>query len=213
MPSLLSPRLVVATLVAALGGWACSNDCPNCPGSTASVKVSPGTTSVLLDRAVQLVALAYDANGALLNRGSATWKSSNDAIATVDDAGLVSGVTEGDATISAKLDGKTATGVVHVVSSSTFSVQVFPILQNSCALAFCHVTPGPPPAMTSVAAAYGSIVTSGTYVVPGDSTQGLLLDRLKGIPRPMPPDGPFKDLQPGNYDLIAAWIAEGALNN
>ena len=51
------------------------------------------------------------------------------------------------------------------------------------------------------------------YVVAGDSTQGLLLDRLKGIPRPMPPDGPFRELQPGNYDLIALWIAEGAFNN
>lgn len=213
MPNLATPRLVAAALIAVLGGWACSNDCPNCPGSTASVKVSPDTTSVLLDRAVQLVALAYDADGALLNRGNATWSSSDESIATVNDAGLVSGVTEGDATISAELDGKSATGVVHVVTSSTFSGQVFPILQNSCALAFCHVTPGPPPAMTSLAVAYAAIVTSGTYVVAGDSTQGLLLDRLKGIPRPMPPDGPFRDLQPGNYDLIAAWIAEGALNN
>jgi hypothetical protein len=29
----------------------------------------------------------------------------------------------------------------------------------------------------------------------------------------MPPDAPLVQLQPGNYDLIALWIQEGALNN
>ena len=46
-----------------------------------------------------------------------------------------------------------------------------------------------------------------------DTTTGLLLQRLHGIPTPMPPDAPLVQLQPGNYDLIALWIQEGALNN
>jgi hypothetical protein len=29
----------------------------------------------------------------------------------------------------------------------------------------------------------------------------------------MPPDAPFTEVEPGNYDLIALWIQQGALNN
>jgi hypothetical protein len=67
--------------------------------------------------------------------------------------------------------------------------------------------------MTSAAVTYASLVTSGNYLVAGDTTTGLLLQRLHGVPTPMPPDAPLVQLQPGNYDLIALWIQEGALNN
>jgi hypothetical protein len=177
------------------------------------VAVSPDTTSVLLNRELQLVALVYDKDGNLLSGHTATWQSDDAAIATVDADGNVSGIAVGTATITAMAAGHSGTGVVQVVSSSTLSQQVQPILLHSCALAFCHVTPGPPPLMTSAAASYASLVTSGNYLTPGDSTTGLLLERLHGIPRPMPPGGAFYQLQPGNYDLIALWIQEGALNN
>jgi len=131
----------------------------------------------------------------------------------VDADGKVSGVAVGTATITANIAGQDGNGTVEVVTTSTLSAQVQPILQSSCALAFCHVTPGPPPTMTSAAVTYASLVTSGNYLVPGDTTTGLLLQRLHGIPTPMPPDAPLVQLQPGNYDLIALWIQEGALNN
>lgn len=206
-------RLAGATLIAALSISACSGDCPNCPGAAETVTVSPGISSVLPDRDLQLVALVFDADGNLLSGHTATWETSDNTIATVDADGVVTGIAAGDATITAKTAGKTGTGTVHVVTSSTLSQQVQPIVQSSCALAFCHVTPGPPPTMTSAAATYASLVTSGNYLTPGDTTTGLLLERLHGTPTPMPPDAPFTQLQPGNYDLIALWIAEGALNN
>jgi hypothetical protein len=205
--------LVAAALISSLIGSACSDDCPNCPGSPASVIVSPDTSSVLLDRELLLVALVYDKDGNLLSGHVATWGSSDDNVATVDAAGNVSGVAVGTATITAHVAGLDGDGTVKVVTTSTLSEQVQPILETSCALAFCHVTPGPPPLMTSAAASYASLVTSGNYLVPGDTTTGLLLERLHGVPRPMPPDAPFTQLEPGNYDLIAAWIQQGALNN
>jgi len=213
MRSFAALRLVGAVMIAGLIGSACSDDCPNCPGSPATVVISPGTSSVLLDRELQLVALVYDKNGNLLSGHTATWSSNDDNIATVDVDGKVSGVAVGTATITANIAGQDGNGTVEVVTTSTLSAQVQPILQSSCALAFCHITPGPPPTMTSAAVTYASLVTSGNYLVPGDTTTGLLLQRLHGIPTPMPPDAPLVQLQPGNYDLIALWIQEGALNN
>jgi len=213
MRSFAALRLVGAVMIAGLIGSACSDDCPNCPGSPATVVISPGTSSVLLDRELQLVALVYDKNGNLLSGHTATWSSNDDNVATVDADGKVSGVAVGTATITPNIAGQDGNGTVEVVTTSTLSAQVQPILQSSCALAFCHVTPGPPPTMTSAAVTYASLVTSGNYLVPGDTTTGLLLQRLHGIPTPMPPDAPLVQLQPGNYDLIALWIQEGALNN
>jgi len=213
MRSFAALRLVGAVMIAGLIGSACSDDCPNCPGSPATVVISPGTSSVLLDRELQLVALVYDKNGNLLSGHTATWSSNDDNIATVDVDGKVSGVAVGTATITANIAGQDGNGTVEVVTTSTLSAQVQPILQSSCALAFCHITPGPPPTMTSAAVTYASLVTSGNYLTPGDTTTGLLLQRLHGVPTPMPPDAPLVQLQPGNYDLIALWIQEGALNN
>jgi hypothetical protein len=213
MRSTVVLRLAGAVLITGLIGSACSDDCPNCPGSPATVTISPGNSSVLLDRELQLVALVYDKDGNLLNGHPATWSSSDDNVATVDADGKVEGVAVGTATITANVAGKDGDGTVQVVTTSTLSGQVQPILSSSCALAFCHVTPGPPPTMTSAAVTYASLVTSGNYLVAGDTTTGLLLQRLHGVPTPMPPDAPLVQLQPGNYDLIALWIQEGALNN
>ena len=75
MRSFAALRLVGAVMIAGLIGSACSDDCPNCPGSPATVVISPGTSSVLLDRELQLVALVYDKNGNLLSGHTATWSS------------------------------------------------------------------------------------------------------------------------------------------
>ena len=138
-------RLAGAALVALLGVSACSHDCPNCPGAADKVQVSPGVSSVIPAKSEQLVALVYDANGNLLSGHAATWESDDETIATVDADGNVSGVAVGDATITARAAGITGIGTVHVVTTSTLSAQVQPIVQSSCALAFCHVTPGPQP--------------------------------------------------------------------
>ncbi len=208
----LTPRLGLA--LAALGAAAgCTNDCPNCPGGVATVVVSPGSPGLLPGRTLQLTALPFDADGVLLAGRSVTW-SSNSAAVTVDPDGIATGVSIGAATITATIEGKTGTGTVTVTSTPGFASQIFPILAASCGLAGCHVSPGPPPTMTSSGGAYAAIVTSGTrYVTPNDSTVGVLLARMKDAARPMPPGAPFATLERGNYDLIAVWIAQGAQSN
>jgi len=208
-------RLLGAALALnALSG--CSDDCPNCPGAVATVKVSPGTSSVLPGSKLQLAAVVQDAAGNLLTGHHAVWSTGDATVATVDQDGLVTGVTVGPVTITAKVAGLDGTGTVNVVTTSTLSAQVQPIFTASCATAFCHVSPGPAPNLSSAAAAYAALTAVGaTYLTPGDTSlgSGKLLDRLRNTTTPMPPGGAFATGQPGNYDLIALWIAQGAANN
>lgn len=200
-----------AVLLATLGLSSCGEDCSNCPGDASEVRVSPASASVLPGRTLQLAGLVLDSRGNLLSGQDVTWSSSNDAVASVDEGGLVTGVAVGDVTITATVGSLDDGGAVSVVTTSTFTNQVFPILKRSCATAFCHVSPGPPPNMSSLAAAYTAI--SATYVTAGDTTTGTLLSRLRSADAPMPPGGAFATLERGNYDLIALWIQQGALNN
>jgi hypothetical protein len=208
-----SGLLASAMVLAGLGLSSCgSEDCSSCPGGPAEVRVSPGTSSVLPGRTLQLAALVLDADGNLLSGQEVSWSSSNSSFATVSESGLVTGVAEGAVTITAEVGSLSATGNLSVVTTSTFSGQVFPILRASCATAFCHVSPGPPPNMTNLATAY-TAVTAAQYVTASDTTVGLLLGRMRNGAAPMPPGGAFATLEPGNYDLIALWIQQGALNN
>jgi Bacterial Ig-like domain (group 2) len=211
----LSP--VVAALACALLGLAgCNNDCPNCPGQLAEVRVSPGSASVLPGKVVQLTALGLDAKSRLLTLSGVSWSSLDAAVATVDDSGKVSGLTVGTARIVATAQGKADTGSIMVVTTSTFSAQVYPVLATTCATAFCHVSPGPAPNLSSASAAYTALTAAaGGYLTPGDTTVvGKLIKRIRGdTVAVMPPGGALVTTQPGNYDLITLWIQQGALNN
>jgi hypothetical protein len=204
---------LLAGAVVSLSG--CGNDCPNCPGQLAVVRVSPASASVLPGRGVQLAALGLDAKNHLLTVTGVTWSSLDPGVATVSGSGLVSGLVVGTARIVAQVEGKSDTGSVAVVTTSTFSGQVYPVLASSCATAFCHVSPGPPPNLSTQTAAYTALsAPAGGYFTPGDTTiPGKLIRRMRGDTAQMPPGGALVNLQPGNYDLITLWIQQGAQNN
>jgi len=95
----------------------------------ASVVIDPTSLGLALDETGQLEATALCAGGLPLDR-EITWSSSDDAVATVDDTGLVTGVDEGSATITAEAGGVSATAAVTVagtvaevvVSPASFSI-------------------------------------------------------------------------------------------
>lgn len=80
----------------------------------ANVTVSLGATSVAVGATTQATAVATDAGGATINGRTVTWSSSDANIATVSATGVVSGVAQGSATITATIDGKTGNAVVTV---------------------------------------------------------------------------------------------------
>lgn len=86
----------------------------------ASVTVSdPGTEPVAPGGTIQLTATAFDANGTALTGREFAWSSSAAAVATVDATGLVKGVAQGTATITATSEGKSGSVSVRVAGEVT----------------------------------------------------------------------------------------------
>jgi hypothetical protein len=182
------------------------------------VIVSPATPSVLTNDSIQLHAVVVDADGNLLAGHPVQWSSLDVAVASVLDTSgrILAGGAVGTARIVATMGELADTSPVSVVTTSTYSQQVYPILLTTCGLGGCHVTPGPAPTLNAtVAASYTQLLAPGSgWIVAGDSTAGELLARLKGDTTAiMPPEQKLSTLAPGDYHLIAAWIAQGALNN
>jgi uncharacterized protein YjdB len=79
----------------------------------ASVEVTPALAEITMGTTVQLTAVPRDAAGNPLDR-PVTWASSNIAVATVNETGLVSGVTSGSVTITATSRGKNGGSSINV---------------------------------------------------------------------------------------------------
>src|SRR5207245_537755 len=84
------------------------------------------SASVQAGQTVQLTATPRDAGGNPLSGRTVTWSSSNTAVATVSNSGLVSGVTPGTATITAASEGKSGTSTITVTPVPVASVEVTP---------------------------------------------------------------------------------------
>ncbi len=69
--------------------------------AAASVTVSPSADSVEIGDTVRLSAQAFDENGHPVEDAEFTWSSGDESVATVDGSGLVGGVSDGPATITA----------------------------------------------------------------------------------------------------------------
>lgn len=72
-----------------------------------NVTVSATSSNVTAGGTVQLTAMAYDKANAIVSGRTFTWTSSNTSLATVTSTGVVAGVSEGTAVISAATAGRT----------------------------------------------------------------------------------------------------------
>ncbi len=92
----------------------------------ANVVVTPASSVLEVGRSVTLAATVSDAAGNTLTGRSVSWSSSNPAIATVSQQGVVTGVAVGGPiTITATSDGRTGTAVVSV-ANAVASIAVSP---------------------------------------------------------------------------------------
>ena len=101
-----SVGLVVAvgtgtTMIAAAAGEVSGTAAVAVMQSAASVVVSPSAVRIASGDTLRLVAEAFDANGHLVTDAAFTWSSSSVSVARVDATGLVRGMGEGGATITA----------------------------------------------------------------------------------------------------------------
>ncbi|HEX8392111.1 MAG TPA: Ig-like domain-containing protein [Longimicrobium sp.] len=88
------------------------------PVPVATVTLTPNPASVQVGRTTNLTVTTRDANNNVLTGRTVTMTSSNANVATVTNAGVVTGVAVGSATITATSEGRTATTVVNVVAAT-----------------------------------------------------------------------------------------------
>ena len=103
MTQLRTPTTLVVMALGAVVWNACGDEAPI---PVASVQITPALDTVRAGETIQLAAVARDANGNVLTGRALTWATDDPAVATVDAAGLVTGVGNGEATITATSEGQ-----------------------------------------------------------------------------------------------------------
>jgi hypothetical protein len=91
---------------------------PPPPATVASVTVSPATAALQVPATVQLSAAVRDQQGNLMST-AVTWTTSSSAIASVSQAGLVTAVGAGSATITATAGGQSGSAAITVTVQPT----------------------------------------------------------------------------------------------
>ena len=126
-----------AVLAAIALVWACGGDSPvtppapptpppEPPARPTTLIVSPATAELTaLGATVQLTVEVRDQNAQVMAGAAVTWSSSDPSVATVDASGLVIGVGEGMATITASAGSATGSAAV-TVSQPVVSVEISP---------------------------------------------------------------------------------------
>jgi len=89
---------------------------PPPPPVVTTVTVAPPTASIVVGATVTLTATVKDQNGNVMSGQTITWSSGNTANATVSSSGVVTGVAQGSATITANCSGKAGTSTVTVTT-------------------------------------------------------------------------------------------------
>lgn len=119
----LATRCRLALLFALVAACSSDND-PTVtnPERVAAVTVAPNASSLVIGATQRLTAILHDAAGNVLDGRAITWASSDNAVVTVDAAGLIRAVAQGQATITATSEGKSGTAAVAVSGFSFVAV-------------------------------------------------------------------------------------------
>lgn len=90
------------------------------------VRLTPASGTIAVGNTGTLTAEAFDAAGDPANGLPVTWKSSNESVATVNNAGAVTGVVTGAVTITATISGRDGTAAITIVPQPVAAVRVTP---------------------------------------------------------------------------------------
>jgi uncharacterized protein YjdB len=87
------------------------------PAAIAAVSITPSRISLEVGQTVKLAAEARDARGNVLGQRPLAWSSDRTGVATVSTDGTITGVANGNATITVESGGKRSTAAVTVVTN------------------------------------------------------------------------------------------------
>ena len=117
-------------IIVAIALAGCSEGTPTSgieePTPVVTVAIGSSTRALTIGQAVQLTAVARDASGNVIPGRVAEWASDAPLIASVSDAGLVTGHQVGSASISAMIDGRHSALTFVVAEVSVASVDITP---------------------------------------------------------------------------------------
>ncbi|MCC6930789.1 MAG: Ig-like domain-containing protein [Gemmatimonadaceae bacterium] len=94
--------------------------------AVALVRLTPATSTIRVGATATLTAQLLDSTGATLIGPTVAWSTSAAGVATVSGSGVVTGVTPGSVTITARAGGVSGTAVVQVQAVPVASVTVTP---------------------------------------------------------------------------------------
>jgi hypothetical protein len=153
-------RLSAASILVILT-LACGSSSEPLP-PVATVQLSPADDTVLVGETTQLSATLKDASGEILSGRTVTWISGSPAVASVNQTGLVTGVTDGTAIITATSEN--GTGSASILVFGPCSTAIAPVIaigqtiNGSLATTDCRLMDG------TYADGYGIVVTAATSV-------------------------------------------------
>ncbi|MFQ5779859.1 MAG: Ig-like domain-containing protein [Nitrospiria bacterium] len=93
--------------------------CNGRQGDPTSITITPATATIAINQTKQLTAVATDADGIQINNATLTWNSATPGVATVNNAGLVTGVSVGTTIMTASSNGVTSNQSTITVSSGS----------------------------------------------------------------------------------------------
>lgn len=176
-----APGIVtVGAVIAGKAGYATVNVATS---KIATVEIEPLAHAIVSGSAERLTAIARTANGDPRSDASMKWTSDKPSIATVDAAGLVTGVAPGNATIKAASDEASGKVTVQVVRDSVHKLTVKPASSEARTGDVVHFTASAdsrsPVVHWSIAGSGASVYPdgafvaekAGTYVVTASSGQ------------------------------------------
>lgn len=147
----------------------------------AEIRIEPDSVGVPIGRDVQAHAFLLDDAGALLATLEVAWASSSPSVATVDSAGLLTGVSTGTTQLIARAGAIADTAVVVVAAAPA-------LVLSTDAVAFSAQAGGPDPAPDTVGVTNGGVfplvgiaVDSIAYA---DTPEGWLSAQLSGTTAP-----------------------------
>jgi len=143
----------------------------------ATVTVSPNPASVLVGGTTQLVAALRDTAGNLLTGRAISWTSSASGVATVSASGLVTGVSAGNATLTATSEGKSGTAAVTVALQTAHAGYY---VSPNGSIAGDGTATRPWDLVTALAGAGGRIKPGDTVWVRGGTYRGAFASNLRG---------------------------------
>ena len=110
--------IFAASLAACGGGGSSSSGGSSNSGTVNSIAVTAASSTLAVGATETLTATAKDASGNTLSGITFTWSSSDSAVATVDSAGVVTGVAAGSADITASASGVSSAAAKLTVATA-----------------------------------------------------------------------------------------------